>query len=264
MITQTTKNSLITTLAILIFCQSSLVALADSPQFNIHTPYTHTQVENRDYYLLDIKNETKNTAYNDPINADAGDILIFSVYYHNGTNNTVANNTRIRVNIPSYENSNQIVSTAYLSADNAYEISETGTVNLSSPQKLEFIPGSVKWYPDRKNPNYDSPTTLPSGQSGDEIISNRINLGNVNACWEYAGFVNFKVRVSGPAPVIVQPVAVRAVTGSNNIFIQIAVALIAGLSGIIIAYFLLQNQNIFAKMKLSAYALKEKAFGKSA
>jgi uncharacterized repeat protein (TIGR01451 family) len=174
---------------------------AQAPRFNIFTPYTHTQAYNRDYYLLDMRNETKNTSWNDPISADAGDVLMFSVYYHNGVNYTTANNTRMRVSIPSTTGT-QIVSTAYLWADNAENatasnpLTETGTVNLSSSQKLEYITGSAKWYPNQADWRYNSPTAFPSGQSGDEIVGSGVNIGNIEGCWEFSGYVNFRVRVA--------------------------------------------------------------------
>jgi uncharacterized repeat protein (TIGR01451 family) len=148
-----------------------------------------------------MRNETKNTSWNDPISADAGDVLMFSVYYHNGVNYTTANNTRMRVSIPS-NTGTQIVSTAYLWADNAENatasnpLTETGTVNLSSSQKLEYITGSAKWYPNQADWRYNSPTAFPFGQSGDEIVGSGVNIGNIEGCWEFSGYVNFRVRVT--------------------------------------------------------------------
>jgi uncharacterized repeat protein (TIGR01451 family) len=201
------------------------------PRFNIFTPYTHTQAYNRDYYLLDMRNETKNTSWNDPISADAGDVLMFSVYYHNGVNYTTANNTRMRVSIPSTTGT-QIVSTAYLWADNAENatasnpLTETGTVNLSSSQKLEYITGSAKWYPNQADWRYNSPTAFPSGQSGDEIVGSGVNIGNIEGCWEFSGYVNFRVRVTNVVynPEITIEKAVKNITENQTSYQESIVA----------------------------------------
>lgn len=198
--------SLTSFLAILLIGQFALpVSAADSPRFNIFTPYTHTREYNRDYYLLDLRNETKNTDWNDPISADAGDTLMMSVYYHNAVNETIARNTKIRVSIPSTTGT-QIVSTAYLWADNAENatfsnpLTETGTANISSSQRLEYIYGSAKWYPDQKDWRVDSPTSFPFGQSGDEIVGSGVNIGDIEGCWEFSGYINFRVRVGSISP----------------------------------------------------------------
>lgn len=202
------KTLIISTLTGLIFGQFlfPLLAFAQAPRFNIFTPYTHNQEYNRDYYLLDIKNDTQAGSWNDPISANPGDVLTFSVYYHNGVNGTTAHNTKIRVSIPSTTGT-QIISTAYLWADNAENataanpFTETGTVNISSPQGLEYIPGSTRWFPNQADWRSASPTPFPFGQSGDEIVGPGVNIGDIIGCWEFSGQVIFKVRVSSANPV---------------------------------------------------------------
>jgi hypothetical protein len=266
---------LITALALGNFALPTFAQSSDgngNPRFNIFTPYSHTQAYNQDYYLLDIKNDTKNGSFNDPVSADPGDILTFSVYYHNGETDTVANNTQIRISIPS-ANGTQIVSTAYLWADNAENatpnnpISEAGTVNLSSQGRLQYISGSAKWYPNQSDSTYNSSSAFPYGQTGNEIIANGVNLGSINGCWEYSGYINFQVRVIGytaPAPVPEQPAPPpsKIVTGANSIAVSATEA--ASASGILIAalYFISQNFAWFAKLKLNGYSIAGK-FGKT-
>jgi hypothetical protein len=239
-----------------------------NPNFNIFTPYSHTQTYNQDYYLLDIKNDTKGGSFNDPVSADPGDVLTFSVYYHNGVTNTVANSTKIRVSLPSADGT-QAVSTAYLWADNAENatpgnpISESGTVNLSSQGRLQYIPGSAKWYPNQSDSTSDSSTAFLYSQTGDEIITNGINLGDINGCWEFSGYVNFQVRVIGyvaPTPIPEQPAPPpsKIVTGANSIAVSAAEA--AGASGmtIMFLYFILKNSPLLAKIRFSGYAFTER------
>lgn len=262
--TRLKKISTLVFSAIILFSQTVSLALAgDIPAFNIHTPYTHTQASNQDYYLLDIKNETKGSAYSGSVSADPGDILIFSVFYHNGAINSIARNTKIKVAIPT-NTGTQIVSTAFLWADNASNatynnpFTGTATVNISSSQKLEYITGSAKWYPRRTNPGADASTNFPNSQSGDEIInSNGVFIGDIEGCWENSGFINFKVRVGNvlpPTPIPPTPV-VRAVTGAGDIASTAAVA--ATSAGLIIfaIYFLLKHNSILTKIRLNSYTL---------
>ncbi|OGZ34967.1 MAG: hypothetical protein A2174_00055 [Candidatus Portnoybacteria bacterium RBG_13_41_18] len=179
----------------------AMLQASDNPRFNIFTPYSCALEYNRDYYLICVKNETKGTNYNTFVSADPGDILTYSVYYHNGINNTIATNTKLRVNIPTSSAASQEVR-AYLWADNAENatfnnpLTFSNTVNISSAQTLEYIQNSAQWFPNQTSPLFDSPTPFPYGQSGNEIISGGVNVGDIEGCWEFSGMVNFKVKVS--------------------------------------------------------------------
>ena len=181
--------------------QPLAVIQAAGPRFNIFTPYTCSLQYNQDYYLICVKNETKGTTYGTSQSADPGDILTFSVYYHNGVNYTIANNTKLRVSIPSGQSTYHTV-TAYLWADNAENatagspLTFSNTVNVSSAQTLEYVAGSAKWYPDQSSPLYDPATPFLYGQTGNEIVGSGVNVGNIEGCWEFSGMVNFKVKVS--------------------------------------------------------------------
>ncbi|MBU1102397.1 DUF11 domain-containing protein [Patescibacteria group bacterium] len=177
------------------------IARADSPQFNIFTPYVHTQTFNRDYYLLDVKNETKGTDWNFPVSADQGDTLVFYLYYHNGIVNTMANNTTLKATLPSGVSQQHIV-TGYLWADNATNASpsnpltQTVQVNISSSQSLQYVAGSAKWFPDQGDWRFDAPTPFPSGQNENQLFSTGINIGSIEGCWEFSGAIVFKAKVS--------------------------------------------------------------------
>jgi len=174
---------------------------AAGPRFNIFTPYSCTLEFNRDYFVICVKNDTKGTDYATTVSADPGDILTFSVYYHNGVNSTIATNTKLKASIPSLTAQTQTV-TGSLWADNAENatpanpLSFSNTVNISSPQTLQFISGSAQWFPNQKSPLSDAPTSFLFGQSGNEIVGSGINVGDIEGCWEFSGMVNFKVKVS--------------------------------------------------------------------
>lgn len=175
-------------------------AQAADPQFNTFTPFVHTQTYNRDYYLLDAKNDTQGTSWGFPVSANAGDLLTFYFYYHNTTNNSEATNTTLRVAMPSGQSTSQNV-VAYLWADNATNasaaspLSQSLPVNLTSSQTLEYVAGSAKWYPNQADWRTAAATAFPNSQSGERLFSSGINVGSVQGCWEYSSAVIFQARV---------------------------------------------------------------------
>lgn len=172
----------------------------DQATFNTFTPYTHTREYNRDYYLLGVKNETKNSSWGSSASADAGDTLVFYLYYHNSHNGSTARNTTLRVSLPTSQSTYQTVS-GYLWADNATgatyssPLSQSVQLNLSSSQSLSYISNSALWYANQQSWPSGSTTAFPSGQSGDNLFNSGVNLGDIQACWEFSGAVVFKARI---------------------------------------------------------------------
>jgi uncharacterized repeat protein (TIGR01451 family) len=174
---------------------------ADSPRFNFL---------DGDWELISgLNTSNSETVWKDPISASDGETVEGLIYYHNGNLDSVAENTRVKVSLPSSSQNNSVMVTASISADNAQTVTDTVvdgkivgksglTINLDTEAELEYVPGSVKWYPNsQSNPNTSVP--LPFGQNGSEIFSaNGLNLGNINGCWEYAGFVKFALKVKAP------------------------------------------------------------------
>ena len=200
---------------------------ADQPRFNFLQG---------DYELLRGANLTKSeSVWKDPVSAEVGDVVEGVIYYHNGMENTIATNTTIKVNIPSETTSNKAVISASISADNADTVTDTVidgdivglsglTINYDGSAELSLVPGSVKWYPNQ----YSDPNTevgLPGGQSGDEIISpSGINIGSIQGCWQYAGYVTFQVKSNSqvvPGNLDIEK-EVRNVTDGNTNFVELA------------------------------------------
>lgn len=188
-----------------------------------------------DYQILEGINATKgDTVWKNPVTGNAGDEFRGSVYYHNGIVDTIAKNTRIKVNIPSGTTNGSAKITASISADNAATVTSTIVngqlvgldglvVNLDRDAEIEFIPGSVKWFPDAnvRGPNAP-PVALPFGQTGNEIVtSSGVNIGDIQGCWEFAGFVTFgfKTKVK-QAPSIAVAKTVRNSTKGESAFVE--------------------------------------------
>jgi uncharacterized repeat protein (TIGR01451 family) len=115
--------------------------------------------------------------------------------------NTTAHNVTVQVDLPQVE-SNQLVAKSWLSSDETAPITDTivngqvvglsgATINLPTSSSIEYVPGSTRWFPN----NSQTGTVMPDGitsQSG-------LNIGSINGCWPYAGFVTFLADIKSPA-----------------------------------------------------------------
>lgn len=182
-----------------------MTAVAADPQFNIFSPYSHTQQAGHDYYMLDVRNETDGSPWNSSTNADPGDILTFYFYYHNGINNTTALNTTLQIDLPT-EKGYQHTVTSHLWADNTSNATEYSpltqsvTVSLSSIQGLDYIAGSAKWFPNQSDWRSAAPTAFPYGQTGEDLFTDGINIGSIQGCWEFSGAIVFQARATNLTP----------------------------------------------------------------
>ncbi len=152
-----------------------------------------------DYQTLRVGNTTKNPSstsgnWGTSVNADAGDIINFAVYYHN-TSNETATNVRATLAPQNSGTGASQTFTAALRADNVPTLTATAVVSISSSQSINYDPGSVVWRPNQTT--YGSQTLLNS-QTGDEIFSaNGLYLGDIGPGWSTQGSVVVAFRVSG-------------------------------------------------------------------
>src|SRR4030042_3113429 len=205
------KKVILTSLVIVFIVSQATVSgtFAFGPQFNFM---------DNDYETLRLANATAGeTTWHDPVTANYGDRISFNVYYHNGMEDTVAHNTRIRVDLPSAA-STKLVSTANLWADNATLITDTGTVNIngSTPAVLEYISGSTLWYVNQGFSPKPEPVHLSDG-----ITESGVNIGDVTGCWEYTGFVVFQAKVVkvGKADLAIEKY-VKNITSGESEFVK--------------------------------------------
>lgn len=130
--------------------------------------------------------------YRKTINADSGEIIKLQFHYHNFSPGELANGVQMRVSIPSHESSNFTVSGSLFANNSAAVYTDSVNINLSSSQRLEFVSGSVVWFP-----RFANATPLPNGQSGDTITSIGINVGDAEFGNSNSGFVYLRLRVIG-------------------------------------------------------------------
>ena len=157
-----------------------------------------------DVKTLKVANSTTDAGtYNWATNvaADAGNDIALLVYYHN-TAAITATNTKVRVNFPAASQTTQTISVNIWS-DTDPAINDSVVLNISSAQTVTFLSGSTRWYP---NQNSGTNQVLPSGQSGDEIISaGGLNIGNMASGWGAQGYVSLKARISNNTTPITNP-----------------------------------------------------------
>jgi len=114
-----------------------------------------------------------------------GETVSIEVYYHNNgpAETDIATNVYTWMSIPSTLTSSQTISGG-VRASNASPA--TGQVSLSivggnGTERLEFIPGSVRWYP---NQAAQSPGSLLSGQNGTELFGSQgLYVGDQHPGW---------------------------------------------------------------------------------
>lgn len=148
--------------------------------------------------------KTTSSTWGDPINANIGDRVAFILYYHNGMVNTVAHNTRVRVDLPVSQGST-LNMTSYIWSDETPYITDTvvngqivgrsgATINLPSNARIQYIPGSTMIF------RNGSQTGV---QIADGITTNSgVNIGSITGCWEFAGYVTFQADIYGQSNLV--------------------------------------------------------------
>lgn len=186
---------------------STPFASANGPQFNIF-PISYNGGLNRDLPLLDCRNVTRGddwsdsqSQHDDGVASNPGDTVECSIYYHNGAvdaDENTAHDTVIRASIsPSFGSlAFSYTVSASVGASNASTAvsgNHGGDVRINIPNNenlsLSLIPGSTVLFRNQgSNPTTES---LP-----DSVFFGGVNIGDVRGCFEFHGFVNFKLRVS--------------------------------------------------------------------
>ncbi|MFA7201528.1 MAG: fibronectin type III domain-containing protein [Candidatus Paceibacterota bacterium] len=150
----------------------------------------------QDYASLRVSNYTNNPGtptWSNQTDVKAGDVVSYSLYYHN-TSGTTALNTRMNLSFNVDPISGKIQATSKLWADNAASVSGFTTIQIQgAPQTpWNMVFDSVAWRP---NQMVSTSAPLPSGQSGAEITSsNGINIGDVAGGWSTQGSLIVRFR----------------------------------------------------------------------
>jgi len=158
------------------------------------------------------RNVTQNGSFTDPVAANAGDEVDVAVYYHNTGPDAEATNTIIKAVVPTNTGTQHVI-TGTIAADGVAPVSgtivngqEVGpanlTVNSLTATTMQFVPGSVRWYP-RQATTTGPGQNVPDGSNGDSIVTTGVNIGTVKVCFEFSGTVMFRVKLAGvPVPTL--------------------------------------------------------------
>ncbi|TAM57168.1 MAG: DUF11 domain-containing protein [Rhodanobacter sp.] len=154
------------------------------------------------------------TTYQSSINASYDQVVKFQVYYHNRElpdSGLVANNLRVKINIPSSAGTTQTVSTV-INGDNTNTINDSATVHLDrSDAYLQYIPGSAVW---RHNTGTNASPNLVNTPISDAVVtgSGGLVLENEQPCYNFAATVTVLARVMVPGVQITKQVRVKGTT----------------------------------------------------
>lgn len=142
--------------------------------------------------------------WSDPLSANIGDQVTFLLYYHNGILNSTAHNVSVRIDLPLLESSS-LVSKSWLWSDETAAISDTvyngqitglsgATVNLPSNARIEYVSGSTKLFANGSQTGVSMPDGITTNSG--------LNIGNVQGCWNYAGYVTMVANIKAPAKLV--------------------------------------------------------------
>lgn len=173
------------------------VSSPTSAAFNVYPLIygSNPNQECKDYPLVQMKKvnggvyAANATELANGITATAGDEIYATIYIHNGANpnspaSTVARNVRLNTNVTSHTGSTQTV-TATVSADNASTISQSYKINVGANERVEVVPNSGEYFDWQAN----------LVQSGLSIGNNTFNVGDQQACFDFARYYRFKIKV---------------------------------------------------------------------
>ncbi len=150
--------------------------------------------------IYNVRNVTKGGDYATSIGADKCDTLKYSLRLHN-PGPGVVNNVNVRATLPTNQSSTN-VSTATVTSQNSEPatVSDTATVNISTPQKVEYIAGSSVLL----DANGAVLQTLP-----DQLVNGSgVNIGEVRVSLEQIRFVQFQAKIDcsvTPPPCVDNP-----------------------------------------------------------
>lgn len=141
------------------------------------------------------------TRYEDSVNASYDEVVKLQVYYHNQENpdsGKVANDLRVKINIPSQAGKVQKVDST-ISAENANTVKDNVTVNLDRDDAyLEYIPGSAVW---KHNSGTNENVNIVEQKISDEVVYGGAGLviEDAQPCFNFEATVTVlaRVRVSG-------------------------------------------------------------------
>lgn len=164
---------------------------------------------------LGIANVTRgDTKYTKSVAASYDEVVKVQVYYHNredANSGKIANDLRIKLNVPSTAGKSQTIS-GTISSPDTNTINDSVGVNLDRDDAyLEYIPGTAKW---KHNAGTNENVNIVEQTISDEIVygGTGIVLENAKPCFNFDATVTILVRVRVPGIKIDKKVRVKGQT----------------------------------------------------
>lgn len=137
------------------------------------------------------------SCWGESVVANPGDIVSVAIYYHNTSQTVVSYDTYIWLDYMTYDTAASHTLAGGVYDQNYFDTAYAGSyayVDLTTPQTLTYIPGSVRWYPNQSV----IPSTLLNGQIGDELfVGAGLFIGPIIPGWSSQGSVVVQYRVGG-------------------------------------------------------------------
>ncbi len=159
----------------------------------------------QDFATLRVTNYSSNpdcgACWSSTANVNVGEIVSFTIYYHN-TGQDTANNVRTRISTSISGDGRTISATGNVWADNAGLVNGSASVTLPSGSKATSLTHlATIWRP---NQTTSGSAALPSGQNGADVYSGSgLNIGSISPGWSSQGSVIVRFRVEGTKDVSV-------------------------------------------------------------
>jgi len=183
----------------------------DRPTFRMAMPADHVTFnsitdnpevgDERNFLVIKDANNTAAGGWQDQTTAEAGHEYLVRVYVHNNAAanlNLKATNVRTKVNVPNTTGKNVQLG-GFITAANATpnEIWDSANLTSNSDFNVSYVPGSARLY--------NNVFGQTGAQLSDDIVNNtgaqlgydKLN-GEIPGCFQYAGYVTFKVKVQTP------------------------------------------------------------------
>lgn len=164
---------------------------------------------------LGIANVTRgDTQYTRSVAASYDEVVKVQVYYHNQedpNSGKVANDLRIKLNVPTTAGGTQTIS-GTISSPDTNTVSDSVQVNLDRADAyLEYIPGTAKW---KHNAGTNENVNIVEETISDEIVygGTGVRLENAKPCYNFDATVTILVRVRVPGIKIDKKVRVKGQT----------------------------------------------------
>ncbi len=181
----------------IIISMFALLGLLSAVPFVAHA-YNKFNTDPSDMPTITVTNVTENPCDAGPIDgcwktsvsADPGDIIAVHVYFHNSSG-VVAEDTTLSVQPKNSSRKTTHTFTGGVASTTIDRATGSASVQLSSSETLEFIPGSIRMF---KN---GSTTGLTVANESSLFSSSGLFIGNVSSGWDTQGAMVAKFRVSG-------------------------------------------------------------------